>query len=109
MNAVVSTITRKSIFKTSTKDEQYHSRHGIVLFFFKKRIYTLIAKNYMYVYNYTSTRQMSEPGISNCAFNNSFSRIDLRPLAPVFFLIASLEIIFKASGVKCNSTGFPLH
>ena len=52
---------------------------------------------------------MSEPGISNCAFNNSFSRIDLRPLAPVFFLIASLEIIFKASGVKCNSTGFPLH
>ena len=64
-------------------------------------------KNIFVLNYYTSTRQMSEPGISNCASNNSFSRIDLRPLAPVFFLIASLEIIFKASGVKCNSTGFP--
>ena len=49
MNAVVSTITRKSIFKTSSKEEQYQFRHGIILFFLK-RIYILIDKNYMYVY-----------------------------------------------------------
>ena len=43
-------------------------------------------------------------GNSNIVFNNIFSKIDLRPLAPVFLAIAFLAISEIASSLNSNST-----
>ena len=43
-------------------------------------------------------------GNSNIVFNRMFSRIDLRPLAPVFFDIAFFAISKIASSLNSKST-----
>ena len=43
-------------------------------------------------------------GNSNIVFNNMFSKIDLNPLAPVFFDIAFLAISKIASSLNSSST-----
>ena len=43
-------------------------------------------------------------GNSNIVLRRIFSKIDLNPLAPVFFEIAFLAISFIASSLKSNST-----
>jgi len=52
----------------------------------------------------TSTDMISDSGISNMASSKSFSRMALRPLAPVFFLMASLAMQLRASRLKVRST-----
>ena len=43
-------------------------------------------------------------GNSNIVFNKIFSRIDLNPLAPVFFEIAFFAISIMASSLNSRST-----
>ena len=43
-------------------------------------------------------------GKSNMVFNNIFSKIDLKPLAPVFFVIALFALSQIASSLNSKST-----
>ena len=52
----------------------------------------------------TSTATISEPGTSNMASSRSFSRMPRSPLAPVFRLMASRAIAFRAPSVNVRST-----
>ena len=49
-------------------------------------------------------KTFSSSGSLNIVFNKIVSRIDLKPRAPVFFLIAFFAISAKASSLNSNST-----
>ena len=52
----------------------------------------------------TSTEIISDPGISNMASSRSFSKMALKPRAPVFLLMALRDIALSAPSVNVKST-----